>query len=286
MILIADSGATKTNWHLFDNKEVRHVFHTQGLNPYYVDEQVVRKVVEESLVPDLKAGEVTQVYFYGAGCSAPSLVKIIQNPLREIFSEAEVTVEHDLLGAARAVCLHQPGIACILGTGSNSCLYDGQEIIDNLPSLGYILGDEGSGADFGKRLVKAWLYRELPEDLHEKFIAEYRPRVEDVIHNTYHSEYPSRYMASFSKFIFQHISHAYFEKLVFSSLNEFVARTIMKYEGHDRYAINFVGSIAHLYRDILERALQKNGLTLGKIIRSPIDNLVMYHTENQNYQHG
>lgn len=281
MQLIADSGSTKTSWRIVKNQNIIGEAYTIGYNPHYLTTTTIVASLKESLISQLPvpSSEIENIYFYGTGCSTVDGIKVITDAFEQIFENAITTVNHDLLGAARALCGREPGIGCILGTGSNSCLYDGKEIVDNIPSLGYILGDEGAGVSLGRNLIRAFFYREMPEYLSKIFYDTYKMDKNTIYHEIYKSEYASRFMAQHTKFLSQYIHHDFIHDLVKKEMNRFVDAQISKYKGIDEYPVHFVGSIAFHFKDIIETVLQERGYTLGKIIQAPIDDLVKYHNE-------
>lgn len=279
MKLIADSGSTKTSWRLVESNKKSRSADTIGYNPYYFTTEKMIDSLKAELLPQLdgKAEEVTEVYFYGAGSSTPDSIEIVEKAFAAIFKQAAIFVDHDLLGAARAVCGKTAGIACILGTGSNSCAYDGEHITDNVTSLGFLLGDEGSGASLGRRLVQAYFYRDLPAHIGEAFKAAYQMDKDTIFHKVYKSEMPSRYMAQFTKFLNEYIHEPFIFELVKKEFALFVDSQVMKYENIATLPIHFVGSVAFYFKTAIEEVLAERGLTLGKIVRAPIDTLEDFH---------
>jgi glucosamine kinase len=279
MQLIADSGSTKTSWRLAKSKNDVQKASTIGYNPHYFTTENMEASLKVNLLPQLNvsAEEITEIYFYGAGCSSPTSNKVVEDAFKHIFTNAMIDVDHDLLGAARALCGKNAGIACILGTGSNSCLFDGVDITDNVTSLGFMLGDEGSGASLGRRLVKAYFYRDLPKDISDLFYATYKVDKDAIFHHVYKSALPSRYMAQFSKFLSQNIEHPVIYDLVKAEMNSFVDTQISKYQGINELPIHLLGSVAFYFKAIIETIFNERGYTLGRIIREPIETLVDYH---------
>ena len=269
-VLIADSGSTKTDW-AFMGKRVQ----TQGINPFHQDEDTIRSILKEELLPQLTSDitHLTSILFYGSGVR-PELEEKMQRLLQEVFPQAEHIEAHgDLLGAARALCGHQEGIACILGTGANSCLYDGERIVENTPPMGYILGDEGSGAVLGVRFLNALYKNGLSNDVKASFEAYTEMSMAQVIERVYRQPMANRWLASLSKFIHQQIENPQIEQLVIDNFRDFIQRNIAPYQRRD-LPINAVGSIAFYYQQQLEKAVKAEGYTLGKIVRSPLDVLV------------
>lgn len=279
MILIADSGSTKTDWRMITADSVLGQAQTAGFNPMYQEADEIYKELHDVLLPQLNEQQPTAIYYYGAGCSSPERNKRVEDALRMIFPASELHVDHDLLSAARALCGHKPGIACILGTGSNTCLYDGAAITDNVPSLGFLLGDEGSGAFMGKLLIKAYLYRELPEDLALSLKNTYNLTKDGILDTLYNSSIPSRYMATFAKFMHEKQKHPVIHGMIYENFSEFFERHVVKYEGHQALPVNFVGSIAYYFGDILKQVAKKYGLHVETIIQSPSEGLIKYHQE-------
>lgn len=282
MLIIVDSGSTKADWQVI-NADGSHELHTtMGFNPFFHDEDRIETELKKSFVKDVNVVEAKKVYFYGAGCSDKMRCDIVKRGLERIFTNAEtIEVEHDLLGSARATCGNEAGIACIIGTGSNTCLYDGKDVIDNVSNLGYLLGDEGSGSHLGKLLIRAYFYRELPDDMIEFFHEEFGNN-KRVILNKIYGEAPNVYLASFARFFSKHKSHFYIQKLANEAFAELTRRHILKYNGCNNIPIHFVGSVAYHFQDILKTTLEEHNLTLGVVIQKPIDALVDFHLKNIN----
>ena len=278
MILIADSGSTKTDWRLMDEgREITRI-QTKGFNPYYqqLDEMLVE--IETALIPELDTGKVNTIYFYGAGCSTSERQKKISDSLSPYFKKATIFVHSDLVGAARAVSGNQPGIVCILGTGSGSCRYDGENIIENIPSLGFILGDEGSGAWLGKKMVTDFLRGHMPKKSMETIKEKLQIDKETILEHVNHKPMPSRYLAGFAKFISENCDQTYFYQLLFDSFTAFAKNYITRYQNYDDLTCHFVGSIAFHNQEMLHNVASYNGFTIGNVIKSPIDGLTTYHS--------
>ncbi|MFZ4633408.1 MAG: hypothetical protein ACOYNO_04295 [Saprospiraceae bacterium] len=281
--LIADCGSTKCDWLLLSDPPSHlsstdyQLVRTAGFSPFFHATTEIVQILEQQLRPALgKDALVGNIWFYGTGIHDAHRAGIVEDAFLTVFPNAVVSVKHDLLAAARATCGFEPGIACILGTGSNSCLYDGQDIIDNVPSLGWLLGDEGSGTHLGKTFLRAWYYRELPQDLKDLF-EHAHPEGPHYIKDRIYEKGGNAYLATFSRFMVQHHDHPVIQQMVHHCLQAFVSAHLTKYEGHQRLPVHFVGSIAHHYQDILTVCLQENGLSLGKIIQKPIQALVAFH---------
>ena len=276
MILIADSGSTKTDWALQSASGSWERFHTQGINPFHQDRAVIAGILRQELLPKLNPDEVSYVYFYGSGVR-PELESVMTTLLQEAFPQAgQVEAHSDLLGAARGLCGHNYGIASILGTGANSCLYDGETIIQNTPALGYILGDEGSGGVMGKLFLHALYKGVLSENIRSEFEQEYGLTMSDVIQRVYREPMPNRFLASLAPFIYSHLSDAVVYRLVVDNFRDFFRYNIRPY-GHPEMAVSFVGSIAWYFRDQLSEAAAAEGFRLGTILQSPIEGLIKYH---------
>lgn len=280
MILIADSGGSKTDWRLvLDDGKIDQAS-TPGFNPYYQPIDDLKKNVREVLLPKVPAGEVVrEIYFYGAGVSSEKNQMTIQDAFLEFFPKAKIEIGWDLLAAAHALCGNEPGIACIMGTGSNSCLYDGKEIIGNVANLGWILADEGSGANIGRKFLVDYLRNKMPEDLANQFHARYPLSREQFLEKVYQEEKPSAFLASFMKFIFQHLKDPYCYKLVYSSFAEFYENNVMEYENYKNLKVHFTGSIAFYFSDILRQVANDKGITVKNILEGPIAGLTLYHTK-------
>ncbi len=276
MILIADSGSTKTDWRVIDRSGKIHQAKTVGLNPYHQSSDDIAQVLDQKLLPQLTVS-IEQVFFYGAGCANPTANQTAAEALKSVFPQAEIEVASDLLAAARALCGHEPGIACILGTGANSCLYDGSQITDNVPPLGYVLGDEGSGTYIGKELLNRYLKRDMPEPLRSQFAKRYSLTTEDVLENVYRQPQANTYLASFAKFAFHHLKHPYIVRMVYEGFGQFFEKNVAKYEDYQQHKIHFTGSIAFYYSNVLRQVANDLNFIVQNIVESPIAGLTLYH---------
>lgn len=276
MVIIADCGSTKCDWLLLHGGRDQTLENTVGFSPFFHTTEEIETIVREQLAPKLDVNEVEEIFFYGTGVHDDHRAEIVAKALRTIFPKAKVEVEHDLLAAARATCGHNAGICCILGTGSNSCYYDGESILDNVPSLGWLLGDEGSGTHLGKALLRAKFYRELPTDLDAAFDAAY-PEGMDAIKDRVYEKGANSYLATFTKFLGDNLQHPYIREMVADCLGEFLDRQACKYNGYQYVPMNFVGSIAYHFQEILNKCMDERKLKLGSIIRKPIYQLADYH---------
>ena len=279
MILVADSGSTKTDWRIVASDGTEKRISTVGINPFHQRGDDIINILNNSDLPEF-ADQVTKVFFYGAGCNYDDKIKIVHDSIVKVFNNAYVEVYHDLIAAARALCGRSEGITCILGTGSNSCYYDGINVARNRPSLGYVLGDEGSGAFIGKKFIQDFLYGKIPESVHSKFVEEYPDLTIDKILDKVYSGYlPNRYLASFTQFIHKNISNPYLHGLVYECFYAFLDNHVCKYEKYKELPSHFVGSISFYFQDILRKVARDTGVSIGKIIKSPIDGLTHYHTQ-------
>lgn len=279
MILLADSGSTKTDWRLIDNAIKVHEFRTSGFNPYYQKSSEISNGLNEELIPLLTERIPVNIYFYGAGCSTGEKQNIVKSALQNFFPESKIEVQSDLIGAARALCGHKPGIACILGTGSGSCSWDGEKIIEQIPSLGFILGDEGSGAWLGKKLITAFLRNKLTPKTHDDLKNSFHISKEEILKRVNKEEMPSKYLATFAKFYSNHLSDSYIYDLAYRSFADFAENYIIRYQGFQTNSVHFVGSVAFHNRNVLEQLAQNMNFRIGKIISNPIEGLIHYHTQ-------
>lgn len=274
MILIADSGSTKCHWAVVDaNNDIRVA--TDGLNPFFTDADTIEQVLRKQLIPHIAKHKIDTVHFLGAGCRDDKK-ELIYNVLMSFFPTAKISVDTDLKGAAIALFGNKAGIACILGTGSISCLYDGETIVENHPALGYILGDEGSGAVLGKKLLGDCFKQQMPKSLTRLFLRKHPVTVAELIDRVYCKPQANRYLASFTPFLKDNISEPYVYNLVFDSFLEFFKRNIEQYPHYHEYEVSFCGSIAYHFADVLEVAAYEAGLNFGRIVQNPIDDLVEY----------
>lgn len=280
MILIADSGGSKTDWRIIQKDGKIGQASGPGFNPYYQPIEDLKKNVQDILLPQI-TDDVQKIFFYGAGVSSVKNQLTIKSAFLEFFPEAHIEIGWDLLAAARALCGHEPGIACIMGTGSNSCLYDGSKIIDNVANLGWILADEGSGANIGRKFLVDYLRKKMPEKLAAQFHQRFPLTREEFLEKVYQQEKPSAFLASFAKFIFQHLDDPYCYKLVYDSFEEFYENNVMKYENYQNLKVHFTGSIAFYFSDILRQVANDKGITVKNILEGPIAGLTLYHQDKK-----
>lgn len=276
-ILIADSGATKTEWCLKGADGVTKIA-TEGLNPYYHTTGSIQSVVMNSLKPKVSSEEVEHIYFYGAGCDSEEKKGIVHDALKNRFKKAEIHVYHDLLGAARACFFDEAGIACILGTGSNSCLYDGKKIVKHIPSLAFILGDEGSAGYFGKKLINSYFRYEIPDDLVDDLEEKYDMSLDYITKGLYDNPQKSRFIASYGAFLGEHPDHPFIKEMLHEGFENFITRIVMKYPDAEKYEVRFIGSVASAHQEMIKEILTENGMKPGLFVRKPMGRLVEYHS--------
>ena len=290
MRLIIDAGSTKMEWILLNRNAVIQRFTTEGFNPNYAEIQCLEKtirLVETRFIASPNAetpfsrrdesASLQGIHYYGTGCGNEHNCQIIKEVFQNHFPGTEINVTHDLMAACHAVLGHDKGIACILGTGSNSCLYDGEHIVDKAVSLGYLVGDEGSGMHIGREVVRAYFYSFMPEDLRQKFEAEYHLELKDFIQHLYHDGQPSRYLASFAKFAGEHQNEPFIHDLVKGCFNAFIEAFVLRFDGCKAMKICFIGSIAYHFQDILKECLADYGLTMGEVCQTPAEGLIRYY---------
>src|SRR5690606_5294413 len=276
MILIADSGSTHTTWALVDRDSSDVLYcETPGINPYYQDEDEIVAVLSDEFSMDIN--QVRKIYFYGAGCANPEKCALVGRALMRFFGICEIDVQSDLMAAARALLGRGSGIAAILGTGSNSCYYDGQKIVSNVPPLGFILGDEGSGAVLGRTLVGDILKKQVPEQICSRFFERYQLSAADILERVYRHPFPNRFLAGFTHFIADNIEEEAMSDLVRKAFAAFFVRNITLYPEATGLPVNFVGSVAYEFRELLKEAAAITGFGVGQIMRSPVAGLIRYH---------
>lgn len=280
MLLLADSGSTKTDWCLIsEGGDEKHI-QTIGLNPYFVDEITVSEVLSKELDPFFDKNKVELIYFFGSGCANDSKKVMLQYSLENFFPKADVYVDSDLMGAARALCGDEKGLVCILGTGSSSCLYDGEKITQRLPSLGYLLGDYGSAANLGLRLMSDFLHQDMPEHLQIRF-AEICPYpTHEILDRIYKMPYPNRFLGDFTKFLSDNKDELYVKDLVCASFDAFFEKQIVRYPDYSAYPIHFVGSIAYWFGEIIHEVAREKGLQIQQIVQHPMEGLKTCYKSN------
>jgi len=279
MIIVADSGGSKIDWRFLKNDRTIAQANSPGFNPYYQPIDHLKKIIKESLHPHINE-PVTKIFYYGTGVSSEKNQQLIQLAFAEHFGAAKIEIGWDLLAAARALCGQEAGIACILGTGSNSCQYNGKEIVENVANLGWILADEGSGSYLGKQIVFDYFRKNMPETLAGQFHARFPWTREEVLEKVYQQEKPSAFLASFAKFIFQHLKEPYCYKLVYKSFSDFYENNVMKYPDYKKLKVHFTGSIAFYFSDVLRQVANDKGVTVKNILEGPIAGLTLYHQKD------
>lgn len=275
--LIADSGSTKTEWCLLKNNKP-YIFTSQGMSPYFVSREGMEKIIREEVIPLLKKDKVGEIYFYGTGCKNPANRKMVKKVFKNIFPKATIEVDHDLSGASKALCGSGKGIACILGTGSNSCYFNGTRIVKNSPGLGFILGDEGSGAYLGKKVVQHFLYNIFDDDLRARFDAKFVTTDSEILEAVYKGPLPNRYLASYAIFLAENRGHYMIENIIEDGLNDFFYTHIIRYKESSKFPVHFTGGIAFGFKDIVEELCRGYELQLGNIFKSPMEGLIKYHS--------
>ncbi len=274
--LIADSGSTKCAWSLIAGKKVK-TFTTAGLNPYFLDKAALKKILSKELLSQLKQ-QPDEIYFYGTALGQKENKNLLKSVLKEVFPKAKTDVQTDILAAARAVCGNSKGLAAILGTGSSLCVYNGKKIVKSSPGLGFILGDEGSGAYLGKKVIQHFLYGTFDEALMKRFEKQIKMDKANILTHVYSMPLPNKYLAAFAIFLAENRGHFMIENILEDSFREFFSTHIEPYPECKKYPVGFVGSIAFAFKDVLENLCSEYGFILGKIMQSPLDGLIQYHT--------
>lgn len=276
--LIADSGSTKTEWCLLNGKK-KTIVYSHGMSPYFINDVQMEAIIRLEVLPHLKKIPVEEIFYYGTGCSNPANIKMVKKALKNIFTEAKVKVETDVDGAAKALCGGEKGIACILGTGSSSCYYNGKRILKNNPGLGYILGDEGSGAYLGKKVIQYYLYNTFDEDLRSRFDAKFVTNTNEILNTVYKQPLANRYLASFAIFLAENRGHYMIENIIEDSFNDFFYYHVYKFRESWKYPVHFTGGIAFGFKDVLTEMCASYQLQLGNVLRNPMEGLIKYHEE-------
>ena len=290
MKLIVDSGSTKMDWILLDGGTIKNRFTTEGFNPNYSDIQDFENTIslvetrliasphDESLSSRRdKSASQQSIHYYGTGCGIEHNCQLIKKVFQSHFPNVEITVTHDLMGACHALLGREKGIACILGTGSNACVYDGENIIERAVSLGYLLGDEGSGMHIGREVVKAYFYGFMPENLRQQFNETYHLELKDFIQQLYHNEQPSKYLASFAKFAGEHQDQPFIYDMVKACFNAFIEASVLRFKDSKSLKISFIGSVAYHFQDILKECIKSHGLTMGEVMVTPMEGIIRYY---------
>lgn len=280
MILISDSGSTKADWVLVKDDQSRENFNSIGFNPFFHNEKFIVDELRRQNIFNHLSEKVEKIFFYGAGCSSKERNQVVRNGLQIIFPKAEILIDHDLLASAYSVYSGEPNIACILGTGSNSCFFDGKNIYEEVPALAYILGDEGSGSYFGKILLKKFLYHQLPKKITQTLEDEYHLTKEIIFENVYKKPNANVYLASFFRIMVKHKEEDFVTSIVRLGMKDFMENHILCYKNYGNVNSNFVGSIGFYFEDILREVAEGLGIGVGKVIKQPINGLVDYHLKH------
>jgi len=277
MILIADSGSTKCSWAMCNQEGVKlKEYKTIGFNPYFIKKETILEELKNSELEKYK-NEITHVFFYGAGCSTKQKNKIIEIPLGKYFCRAEINVHHDLDAACYAMYNNEPNITCILGTGSNSCMFDGKNIIENAPSLGFIMGDEASGNHFGKKLLGLYFNKLLPKELRENFEKKYEHNIDNINDNVYKSTRANVFLATYFPFVSDNKNHPIIKKLIINTLEDFINVHIKCFKNYNNIEVNFIGSVSYFLKEEIKELSIKHNFKVGKILKNPINKLIDYH---------
>ena len=274
--LIADSGATKAEWCLLKNGRKKTLF-TQGISPYFLNTEQIYQLLEKELKPRLRKEDIHEIYYYGTGCANPLNARSVKKALSKSYPDAKVEVTHDLMGAARALCGRDKGVACILGTGANSCYYNGKKILKNSPGLGYVLGDEGSGAYLGKKVIQYYLYGTFDDELRGRFDLTYTTNASEILENVYKKPLPNRYLAGYARFLADNRGHYMIENIIEDGLNDFFFTHLCKYREAWSLPIHFAGSIAFGFKDVLQQLCNSYEFELGRVMKNPMEGLIEYH---------
>lgn len=276
--LIADSGSTKTEWCLLiDNKP--RIFYTQGLSPYFLSRGQIESVLKIGVLTKAKKTGVDEIHFYGTGCKSTDNKKMFKDVLQDVFKISEVTVDDDLTGAARSLCGSEKGIVCILGTGSNSCYFNGKKILKNSPGLGFILGDEGSGAVLGKSLIQHYLYDLMDDDLRSRFDAKFVTNASEILEAVYRKPMPNRYLASFAIFLAENRGHYMVENIIADGLNSFFFTHLLRYKESFQYPLHFTGGVSYGFQDVILALCKDYGFEMGNILKTPMEGLIRFHKD-------
>jgi N-acetylglucosamine kinase-like BadF-type ATPase len=278
--IIADSGATKCQWTIVQSKK-KTTLRTVGISPYFLNAAQIQTLVEKTFKNKIKLDSVDAIYFYGTGLSNTQNVTQLKKALKAVFTKAKLDVQTDLVAAARATCQNTKGVACILGTGSNTGFYNGKKITKNSPGLGYVLGDEGSGAYLGKKVIQYYLYETFDEDLMSRFEKKFTSSKDEILNNVYKEATPNRYLAKFTEFLVENRGHYMIENIIEDGLNDFFYAHINKMNEAWLHPIHFVGSVAYGFKDIIKQLALSYEIELGSIVKSPMQGLISYHQKKQ-----
>ena len=279
-VLIADSGSTKCEWCLIDSGKKKKIV-TTGISPYFLNAEQIQALLEKELLPKIKKSTIENIFFYGTGLKDTTNKKLIHSILKKVFPGAEIEVETDLTGAARALSKNEKGVCCILGTGSNSCYYNGKKILKNSPGIGYVLGDEGSGAYLGKKVVQHFLYNTFDEELMLDFNKKYNTTADEILMHVYKQTQPNRYLASFALFLAENRGHYIIENIIEDGLNDFFFTHLSKYNESWLYPVHFTGSIAFGFKDVVKTLCHSYEMEFGTVLKQPMDGLISFHSNKK-----
>jgi glucosamine kinase len=274
--LIADGGGTKTEWKVLDGTPSRSYF-TSGISPYYLSANEIQQTLLNELPRSILRKQIAEIYYYGTGCKTKAKANVVAKALLSIFPKSKVHVTHDLMGAAVALCGQTAGIVSILGTGSNSCVYNGKKMVSNSPGLGYVLGDEGSGAYLGKKVLQHFLYGSFEKGLHAAFLKEYNITKAEILHKVYKEPFPNRYLAQFAKFLSLHRGHYMIENILEDGLRDFFDQHLQHYPQKNKLTFHFVGGVAYHFKDKIAELCIDYGFKLGKVLKQPIQGIANHH---------
>jgi glucosamine kinase len=274
--LIADSGATKAEWCLL-GKNKKKVFFTQGISPYFLNQQQVADIIRKELFSKIRNIRIDEVNYYGTGCASPKNALIVKKAIHSVIKSPRVNVSHDLMAAARSLCQKSKGIACILGTGSGASYYNGKTIAKTSTGLGYVLGDEGSGAYLGKKVIQYYLYNTFDDELRARFDAKFVTNKIEILENVYKKPLPNRYLASFTLFLAENRGHYMIENIIEDGLNDFFFTHLIKFNEVWKMPVHFVGGVAFGFKDVLAELCNSYGFELGKVLKNPMEGLTEYH---------
>ncbi len=279
MLLLGDSGSTKTDWRLIQGNTILQQLESPGLNPNFHSSESISNAMKVMKLPE--DCQLDEIILYAAGCSSLEKRDFLNQAILKVFPKANVQVEHDLLGAARAACGKRPGLAGILGTGSNCCYYDGKTILRSFRSGGYSIGDEGGGVDIGRRVLKAWIEGNLPEELIKAFDQRYKISYDEILQALYKEDFPNRFMAKFSQFGFHHKAHPFIQAIILKSFDAYFKVQVLRHPEAKKLDLNLIGSVAFYYEDILRNVAEKHGVRIGTILEKPIAGMALYHSEGE-----
>jgi glucosamine kinase len=275
--LIADAGSTKVEWCLLNGKK-KKIVRTVGISPYFLSQQEIATLIQQELGKKFDLETIQEVYYYGTGCASSANARIVKKAIRQHTPHAHIEVTHDLMGVARGLCGHEKGIACILGTGSNSCFYNGKKMMKNSPGLGYVLGDEGSGAYLGKKVIQYFLYGIFDDELRGRFDVSFMTNPSEILQKVYKQPLPNRYLAGFTSFLAENRGHYMIENIIEDGLNDFFFQHLCRYPEVWKYPVHFSGGVAYAFRDVLGQLCKQYEFELGRVLQNPMQGLLKFHS--------